>query len=96
MENNKKGYMERTAITENNKKYDVAVITMTNGAADTIADAIRVVQDLFNAIPAEAEADLYLFSETITNLSFIKNHIEDEEGFEKVYFSRPYKKESEV
>lgn len=96
MENNKKGYMEKEAIMSNNKKVKVAAITMTNGAADTIADAIRVVQDLFNAIPAEAEADLYLFSETITNLSFIKNHIEDDEGYEKVYISRPYNIESEV
>ena len=78
------------------KNLEVSTITMTNSAADTIADAIRVVQDLFNAIPAEAEADLYLFSETITNLSIIKNHIEDDEGYEKVYISRPYKRESEV
>lgn len=74
----------------------VTSITMSNIAADTIEDAIHVIKKLFNAVPAEAEADLYLFSETITNLSIIKNHIENEEGFEKIYKLRPYKKEREV
>lgn len=74
----------------------VRSITMTNSAADTIEDTIQVIKKLFNAVPAEAEADLYLFSETITNLSIIKNHIEDEEGYEKIYRLRPYKKEREV
>lgn len=71
----------------------VRSITMTNSAADTIEDALHVIINLFNAVPAEAEADLYLFSETITNLSIIKNHIEDEEGYEKIYKLRLYKKE---
>lgn len=74
----------------------VRSITMTNSAADTIEDALHVIINLFNAVPAEAEADLYLFSETITNLSIIKNHIEDEEGYEKIYKLRLYKKEREV
>ena len=68
-------------------------ILITNSAADTIEDAKDVIIQLFNATPAEAEADLYLFSETITNLKIIKNHIEDDEGYEKIYKLRPYKKE---
>lgn len=71
-------------------------ITITNSAADTVEEAIYFLNKIFDAIPAEAEADLYLFSETITNLSIIKNHIENEEGFEKIYKLRPYKKEREV
>ena len=74
----------------------VRSITITNSAADTIEEAQYFLKKLFNAIPAEAESDLYLLSETITNLSIIKNHIEDEEGFEKIYKLRPYKKEREV
>lgn len=75
------------------KQIKVAVIPMTNSEADMIANAIYVIQNLFNAIPADAEADLYLFSETITNLSIIKGHIEspENEGCEKAYISRPYK-----
>lgn len=71
-------------------------ITLTNSAADTIEEAIYFLEKLFNAIPAEAESDLYLLSEALTSLSIIKNHIEDEEGYEKIYKLRPYKKESEV
>lgn len=74
----------------------VTSITITNSAADTIEEAIYFLNKIFDAIPAEAQADLYLFSETITNLCMIKNHIEDEEGYEKIYKLRPYKKEREV
>lgn len=84
--------MEKKKIEE----ATITMITMTNSAADTIEDAIQVIKKLFNAVPAEAEADLYLFSETITNLSIIKNHIIDDEGYEKLYKLRPYKKEREV
>lgn len=84
--------MEKKKIEE----ATITMITMTNSAADTIEDAIQVIKKLFNAVPAEAEADLYLFSETITNLSIIKNHIIDDEGYEKLYRLRPYKKEREV
>lgn len=77
-------------------KDPVRSITITNSAADTIEEAIYFLKKIFNAIPAEAEADLYLFSETLTNLAVIKNHIEDEEGYEKIYKLRPYRKESEV
>ena len=62
-----------------------------NAAADTIEEAIYFLDKLFNAIPAEAESDLYLLSETLTNLNIVKNHIEDEEGYEKIYKLRPYK-----
>ena len=74
----------------------VRSITITNSAADTIEEAQYFLKKIFNAIPAEAESDLYLLSETITNLSIIKNRIENEEGYEKIYKLRPYKKEREV
>ena len=68
-------------------------ITLTNSAADTIEEAIYFLKKLFDAIPAEAESDLYLLSETLTNLKIVKNRIEDEEGYEKIYKLRPNKKE---
>lgn len=74
----------------------VSSITLTNSAADTIEEASYFLEKIFNAIPAEAESDLYLLSEALTSLSIIKNHIEDEEGYEKIYKLSPYKKESEV
>lgn len=63
----------------------VTSITLRNTEADAITDAIYTIEQLFNATPAACRRDLNLLAEALTDLRLIKDKIEPEEGYEKVY-----------
>ena len=63
----------------------VTAITVRNTEADVIDDAVDIVEKLFMATPAECHRDLVLLAEALTDLRIIKDKIQPEEGFEKIY-----------
>ena len=71
----------------------VTAITIRNTEADVIEDAINTVEKLFMATPAECHRDLVLLAEALTDLRIIKDKIQPEEGFEKIYSL--YRRENE-